>query len=89
MKPNTPTLNAKVLTALFLLALFMGAGPGLYLIAPAPAHQATGAAGPIANGARTVFGLPILYAWGLLWFLVEAVLLLVAYVTIWSRDAEE
>jgi hypothetical protein len=74
MKPTT-----KILAALFFLAIFMGAGPGLYLIAPAPD----------ATEVRTVFGLPIVYAWGVLWFLVEALLLFVAYLTIWSREVED
>lgn len=55
----------------------MGPGPGIYLVNPDPTSNELPA---------TVFGLPILYAWGLFWFAVEATVLLIAYFKIWSRE---
>ncbi len=68
-----------VLTGLFVLALVMGPGPGLYLVNPDPSDPGT---------PRTIFGLPIIYAWGLLWFAVQAFVLVVAYFTVWRGDEE-
>lgn len=69
-----------LLTALFALALIMGPGPGLHLINPDPADP---------NAIRTFLGLPIVYAWGLLWFAVMIGVLLVAYFKIWSLEDTE
>ena len=60
------------LPALFLLALFMGAGPGVYLI----------------NDGGTCFGMPTIYAWGLLWYGVEAICVVLAFLYLW-REPEE
>ena len=60
----------------FAIAMVMGPGPGLHLINPEP------------GAAKTVVGLPIVYAWGLLWFGVQVVLLLTAYVKLWSRSKD-
>ncbi len=68
-----------VLTGIFVLALFMGPGPGLHLVNPDPTDP---------EALRTVLGLPIVYAWGVLWFGVEAAVLIVAYFTVWSGDDE-
>ena len=59
----------------FFFALFMGPGPGLYLIN-----------GYAANGG-TFLGIPILYAWALFWCAVEAVVVLIAYKTVWKDSA--
>ena len=53
----------------------MGPGPGLYLIN-----------GYAANGG-TFLGIPILYAWALFWCAVEAVVVLIAYKTVWKDSA--
>jgi len=66
-----------VLTALFLTALLMGAGPGMRLVDPGPEH-----AGPTP----TLLGLPVLYAWGLLWFGVQAAVIVVAGTTLWPDE---
>ena len=66
-----------VLTGFFVLALVMGPGPGLYLVNPDPSDPAS---------FRTVLGLPIIYAWGLLWFTVQASVLIVAYFTVWNDE---
>ena len=62
-----------------LFALIMGPGPGLNLVNPDPADP---------EATRVVLGLPIVYAWGLLWFGVQVALLLTAYFTVWSRDEQ-
>ena len=75
-----------VLSSLFAIAVVMGAGPGLYLVNPNPSD-------PEAN--VTWQGVPILYAWVVLWFLVQALVVLLAYFGVWnasphdaSREAE-
>lgn len=69
-----------VLTLVFILAMVMGPGPGVYLVNPAPDHD-----GPLP----TLLGLPIIYAWAVLWFGVQAAVLVTAYFTVWSRSEEE
>ena len=65
------------LSILFVVALVMGPGPGMRLVDPGPNHE-----GP----APTFAGLPVLYAWGLLWFSVQVGLIAIAYVRLWDRD---
>ena len=69
-----------ILTLVFILAMVMGPGPGVYLINPGPEHE-----GP----APTLIGLPIVYAWAVLWFGVQAAVLVTAYFTLWSRNEEK
>ncbi len=69
-----------VLAGVFALALIMGPGPGLYLVNPDPSDPAT---------LRTILGLPIVYAWGLLWFGVQAAVLIVAYFTVWASEEDD
>ena len=69
-----------ILTLVFILAMVMGPGPGVYLINPSPEHE-----GP----APTLIGLPIVYAWAVLWFGVQAVVLVTAYFTVWADQEEE
>jgi len=66
---------AITLTIIFLLALFLGPGPGLYLINPNPADP---------NARFTFLGMPIIYAWALLWLLVESVVVVIAYLKLWD-----
>ena len=76
MTKYKPTLGM-VLLAVFAIAMIMGPGPGLYLINPDPADP---------DAVRTVLGLPIVYAWGLLWYAVQAAVLIIAYFKVWSED---
>ncbi|MCH2585685.1 MAG: DUF3311 domain-containing protein [Planctomycetes bacterium] len=71
---------SSILALVFVFAMIMGPGPGVYLVNPGPAHD-----GP----APTLLGLPIVYAWAVLWFGVQAAVLVTAYLTIWSRDEQE
>jgi hypothetical protein len=59
----------------FFLALFMGAGPGLYLV------------NGYAAAGGTFAGVPALYAWALGWCAVEAVIVLIAYLKVWRHEA--
>ena len=64
-----------VLSLMFAVAIVMGAGPGLYLVNPDPSDPAASV---------TWLGLPILYAWIAFWFLVEALVILLAYFFLWD-----
>ena len=67
------------LAVLFVLALAMGTGPGLYLVNPDPSD---GAAAP------TVGGMPVLFVWAAAWLFVLIVIVLVAYFRLWNREEE-
>jgi len=68
---------ARLLTVLFLFSMFMGSGPGLRLINPDSADP---------NAVFTIMGLPTIYVWGLLWYVVQLMVILIAYFKIWKRD---
>jgi hypothetical protein len=68
---------AVVLSVIFLLALVMGPGPGIYLVNPVPGEPAT---------RRAVLGMPIVYLWAISWFFVQLAVVIVAYCTLWSRQ---
>ena len=61
-----------ILTSVFLLALFLGPGPGATLIDGSK------------EAPNTLFGVPALYLWTLLWFAVLSGCVLVASLTIWK-----
>ena len=67
------------LGVLFVLALAMGTGPGLYLVNPDPAGSTLPA---------TVLGMPILFVWAAVWLFVLMAIVLMAYVRLWSREEE-
>jgi len=56
-----------ILTAVFILAMLLGVGPGIALV----------------NRPESVFGLPILYVWGLLWYAVHVAIATTAYIFLW------
>lgn len=60
------------LTVAFVVAILLGPGPGLLLV----------------NKANSRFGLPDLYVWGLLWFVVEVAIVVLAYFFVWTDDTE-
>ena len=62
-----------VLTAVFAAALLMGPGPGMV----------------IANRPVAWFGLPSLYVWGLGTYLVEVLVVVLAYRLVWNTDADD
>jgi membrane protein implicated in regulation of membrane protease activity len=59
---------AWILATVFVVALLMGPGPGMLLV----------------NRPGEILGVPQLYAWGLIWYAVEVVVVLLAYMLIWS-----
>ena len=74
-KPNRRL--ALTLSAIFLMALVLGPGPGIDLV------------NPDVNGSREdffVFGLPIIYVWGMVTYCLLLSCVLVAYFTIWADD---
>jgi len=69
------TRLSKILALIFLFALIMGPGPGLYLVNPSP-----------DNPSSTAFlGMPVLFAWSSFWFFVQAGVVLVAYRKLWTN----
>ena len=74
-----PASEKRLLCALFLLAMIMGSGPGLYLVNPninAP------------NPSFTTFSLPTIYVWGLFWYAVQLGVILRAYFYHWKDDGD-
>ena len=69
--------SSSLLSALFAVAVFMGAGPGLRLINP-------DAADPAAT--FTTLGLPTVYVWGLFWYAVQLAVIVLAYRHHWRRE---
>lgn len=64
---------AGVLTVLFLAAMVIGAGPGVWLVNPAD------------PGRRAVWwGAPVIWLWAVAWLLVQWTVLLVACRTLWK-----
>lgn len=60
------------LSAVFILALVMAVGPGIQLV----------------NRPVPFLGLPLVYAWGLLWYVVQVGVVLLLYFFVWTDDAE-
>ncbi|GAB4150984.1 MAG: hypothetical protein Tsb009_26140 [Planctomycetaceae bacterium] len=70
---NKRRRTAWILTAIFTIALLMGTGPGVL----------------IANRPETILGLPAVYAWGLFWYVVEVVVVIWAYVAVWTKSGSK
>jgi len=69
-----------ILSFVFLFAIAMGAGPGVLLVNPDPGDPAA---------VRFWLGMPVVYVWSVGWFLVEAVVVVLAYFAIWREPREE
>ena len=67
---------SKILAAIFIFAAIMGPGPGLYLVNPSPEDATT----------ATFLGMPVLFAWAVFWFFVQAGVVLVAYCKLWTKQ---
>ena len=68
-----------VLFLVFALAMVMGPGPGLRLINPEPTA---------ARESLLILGVPVVYAWGLFWYGVQAAVVLSACLTIWKPSED-
>ncbi len=62
-----------VLSIVFAVALLMGPGPGVMLV----------------NTPEPVFGFPVIYVWGLLWYVVEVAVVIAAYLYVWSDESDD
>lgn len=58
-----------ILIILFFFAMIMGAGPGIYLV----------------NGRGPFLGVPVIYAWVVFWFAIQAGTVVIAFKTIWNK----
>lgn len=61
------------LAFVFALSMVLGTGPGVLLV----------------NRPETIAGIPLVYAWGILWYVVQVAVVLIAYFTIWDASADE
>ncbi|MBX2820739.1 MAG: hypothetical protein KTR29_13690 [Rhodothermaceae bacterium] len=68
---------AMYLSIAMVFAMLMGPGPGLRLVNPDIES---------ASPNLTVGGLPIIYLWGLFWFAVQVIIVVVAYYTVWNEQ---
>lgn len=66
-----------LLFGLFCLALVMGPGPGNYLINPDPGDP---------GATRFFLGIPIVYAWAIFWYAVQASAVAIAYFKLWRDE---
>ncbi len=66
-----------VLSAIFFFATLMGTGPGLHLVNPLPGETPA-----------TILGMPILFAWAVFWFCVQASVVMTAYCKLWKVQEE-
>lgn len=84
---NTPTLMAAskrkklsvYLTLAMIFTMLMGPGPGLRLV------------NPDVNGPPEQFafaGIPVIYLWGIFWFIVQVLIIITAYLTVWNEKSE-
>ena len=72
MKPESRKRLGLVLAAVFALSMIMGTGPGVLLV----------------NTPKPWLGLPSVCTWGILWYLVQAAVAVVAYLFLW-RDSSD
>ena len=61
-------------------AMLMGPGPGLRFVNPDITDP---------NATYVFLGIPIIYAWGLFWFAIQIVIVLVAYFKVWGPEVRE
>ena len=73
MKPEPPQGLSLILCIIFGVAVIMATGPGILLV----------------NRPEQVLGIPLVYAWGILWYFVIVAVAGVAYVRLWHDDEEE
>ena len=62
-----------ILGIFFALSMILGTGPGVLLV----------------NRPETFWGIPLVYAWGIFWYLVQVIVVLIAYFTVWVPTSDE
>lgn len=73
-------LEKRLLAIVFIFAMAMGAGPGLYLINPSEEASPT----------QMLFaGLPVIYVWGLMWYTVQMAIIIRAYTKHWKNEQDD
>lgn len=65
------------LSVAMVFTMIMGPGPGLRLVNP-------GINDPIES--YLFMGVPVIYAWGIFWFIVQLSIVTTAYYTVWASD---
>jgi hypothetical protein len=70
MTPSGQKKTTVILSVLFVIAMVMGVGPGVLLV----------------NRGQAILGLPLLYAWGLWWYGVHVVIVVVAFRFLWRES---
>ncbi len=75
---TAPNRLGWALFIIFIIAVVMGTGPGIWLINPDIND-------PAARFAWN--GIPIIYLWGLFWYGVQLAVILTAAFTIWNEEA--
>ena len=71
------TLEKRLLAIVFVFAMAMGSGPGLYLVNPSE---------NAAQSDLLFAGLPIIYVWGLMWYIVQMSVIIRAYTRYWKNE---
>jgi len=66
-----------LLVAVFIFALLMGPGPGVYLVNPEPGA-------PHAD--HFFLGMPVVWLWAVFWFMVQGACVVVAYFKLWKEE---
>ena len=61
------------LAIVFALSMVLGTGPGVLLV----------------NRPESIAGVPLVYAWGILWYVVQVAVVLIAYFTVWNASADK
>ena len=72
MQADRRNLLRNLLILLFTVAMVMGTGPGVLLV----------------NRPTSVFGIPLLYAWGILWYFILVGIAVLASKYLWKPDDE-
>ncbi|MAG57613.1 MAG: hypothetical protein CMJ83_15075 [Planctomycetes bacterium] len=72
------TALGRILAAAMLFATAMGSGIGIWIVNPDPADP---------DATREFLGMPVLFVWGVSWFCVQVVVVVIAYRTVWRKDA--
>ena len=70
---------ALVLSIAMVFVMLMGPGPGLRLVNPDIENT---------SASFTVAGIPVIYVWGLFWFVIQVTIILTAYYTVWNEEEQ-